>query len=217
MSLISPLETHQYTKDSLSKRDVKKDPVDEFRAWFKQAQDAKVDLPEALNLATAELPSGRVSVRPVLMKEVDAEGRIVIYSNWEHSRKASDLRTNNNVSVSFFWKELGRVVRVEGTAKRMTREESQAYFQSRPRGSQIGAWASHQSQVVGSREELERTYEETKDRLDKADVIECPPFWGGIRITPDRWEFWQGRASRVHDRIEYVRNGDAWQIERVNP
>lgn len=217
MSIIPPQETDQYEKSSLSKSDTLQSPVEQFRRWFKEAQEAKISIPEALNLATAELPSGRVSVRVVLMKELDAEGNFVIYSNWEHSRKASDVASNPNVSLSFWWRELERTVRVEGTAERMTREESEVYFQQRPRGSQIGAWASKQSQPLESREELEQAYKEVEKRFEGQEKLPCPPFWGGIRITPVRWEFWQGRTSRVHDRIAYTKSGSGWEIGRVSP
>lgn len=217
MSIIPPQKTDQYGKFSLSKTEILQSPVEQFRSWFKAAQEAKVSIPEALNLATAELPSGKVSVRVVLMKELDAEGNFVIYSNWEHSRKASDVATNPNVSLCFWWKELERSVRVEGTASRMSREESDVYYQQRPRGSQVGAWASKQSQRLENREELEQAYRDIEKKFEGQEKLPCPPFWGGIRIKPERWEFWQGRTSRVHDRIEYTRSGSDWDISRVSP
>lgn len=217
MSLITPQETNQYIKYKLSKKDMSPSPILQFHKWFEEAKKAGVTYPEALSLASAELPSGKVSVRTVLMKELDSNGQFVVYSNWEHSRKAQDLKSNPNVALSFWWKEIERCVRIEGTAKRMSREESQVYYQSRPLGSQIGAWASKQSQPIGSREELEEEYRKVQETAEGKDKLECPPFWGGIRVDPERIEFWQGRNSRVHDRVEYTKSEDGWKMQRLNP
>lgn len=217
MALITPQETDQYIKYKLDEKDMSPSPILQFHKWFQEAKDAKVTYPEALSLGTAELPSGRVSVRTVLMKELNSDGQFVVYSNWEHSRKANDFKTNPNVALTFWWKEIERSVRIEGTAQRMTREESQTYYQSRPIGSQIGAWASKQSQPVNSRAELEEEYHKVEKQAEGKDKLECPPFWGGLKVNPERIEFWQGRNSRVHDRVEYTKSGDAWKMQRINP
>lgn len=218
MSLITPQETEQYLKNKLSESDMSESPFIQFRDWFEDAKKAGISLPEAMSLATAELPSGRVSDRVVLLKELDANGEFVVYSNWEHSRKASDLKSNPNVALSFWWKEIERCVRIEGKARRMTTEESQVYFSTRPRGSQIGAWVSRQSQPLTSRDELEADYAKVEEKYKDKETIDCPPFWGGIKVTPERIEFWQGRNSRVHDRFEYTKNSqDTWDIARLNP
>lgn len=217
MSLISPVETHQYTKDKLNFEDINQNPAEQFKTWFKQAQDANISLPEALSLATAELPSGRVSVRIVLMKELDKDGNLVIYSNWEDSRKAQDFKSNPNVGITFWWKELERTVRVEGKAVRMSKAESEPYFQSRPKASQIGATISRQSQPVEDREVIEQKFKAVEEKYANEDVLPCPEFWGGIRVIPERWEFWQGRRSRIHDRIEFSKDGEGWKLQRINP
>jgi pyridoxamine 5'-phosphate oxidase len=149
------------------------------------------------------------------MKELDKDGSVIIYSNWEHSKKAGDVATNKYVALTFFWKELERQVRIEGTCERLTTEESQIYFDKRPRASRIGAWASPQSTVVNSREELDQFVEQQEKRFEDQDKIPCPPFWGGIRVRPIEWEFFQGRPNRVHDRFSYVKNGDKWVIQRL--
>ncbi|GMM51362.1 pyridoxamine-phosphate oxidase [Starmerella bacillaris] len=219
MSFIKPIETHQYTKGHLTENDIGNDPVEQFKIWFEDAKKAKIDLPEALSLATCELPSGKVSDRIVLMKGLDVDGKFSIYSNWGTSHKAKDLESNPNVSLMFWWKELERMVRVEGTATRMTREESEVYFQQRPRGSQIGAWTSKQSQPLESRAVLEEAYQKFADEHKDEDPLPCPPFWGGIKVEPARWEFWQGGSYRVHDRFEFTRATatDSWTKQRISP
>lgn len=215
--LINAIKTEQYNKGALDVDEVDRNPAIQFQKWFKEAQDAKITLPEALNLATAELPSGRVSNRVVLLKELDKDGRLVIYSNWGYSRKGNDLKTNSWVSLCFWWKDLERQVRVEGRAQRLSLEESSEYFHQRPRGSQLGAWASHQSQPVPSREALEQAAHAAEEKYGDSDIIPCPPYWGGVAIRPERWEFWQGRPSRLHDRLEYVADQDSWKINRICP
>ncbi|RPA85062.1 pyridoxamine 5'-phosphate oxidase [Ascobolus immersus RN42] len=198
----------QYRKGALDREHLDPDPVIQFHKWFKEAQ-ASTDQAEALTLSTAHLPSGRVSSRIVYMKELTHLG-FVVYSNFATSQKAEDLRTNPHASLSFWWKELERQVRVEGVCERISKEESQAYFDTRGRGSRIGAWASKQSQVIESREVLEGWGKEK---------IEVPEYWGGLRIRPLRVEFWQGRESRLHDRFEYVRDtvDGEWRINRLSP
>lgn len=188
--------------------------------------------PETCALSTAELPSGRVSSRMVYLKELEdsagpgkgSEGGWVIYSNWGTSRKASDIRTNPNASLLFHWEALQRQVRVEGTTERLTSEESQRYFDTRVRGSRIGAWASQQSQVLrpqgpedDGRRELEGWVKDVESKFEGKEEIPVPEFWGGLRIKAERVEFWQGRESRLHDRFVYVREGEGWRVERLSP
>lgn len=168
-------------------------------------------------LSTAHLPSGRVSARTVLMKELDKYGSMIVYSNWQTSKKAKDIATNEYVALTFFWKELERQVRIEGTCERLTTEESQIYFDKRPRASRIGAWASPQSSAVESRQQLDEFVQEQGKRFEGQEHIPCPPFWGGLRIRPLEWEFFQGRTNRVHDRFTYTKQGDEWIIQRLAP
>lgn len=215
--LVAP-ETYQYGKGTLNRADLSEQPLDQFQRWFNQAKNEGVPLPEAVNLATAELPSGRVSSRTVLFKELDTDGSLVVYSNWNTSKKAKDIRSNPHAAVTFFWPSLERQVRVEGVTEFLTTEESQIYFDTRPRESRIGAWASPQSQVIKSREELDTLYEQQLERFEGQDEIPCPPFWGGLRIKPLEWEFWQGRPGRVHDRFTYTRdnvNVEEWTVNRI--
>lgn len=172
-------------------------------------------------LSTASLPSGKITSRFVYLKELDKKG-FVIYSNWGTSQKAKDVASNPQASLAFWWKDLERQVRVEGRVERLSREESQVYFDTRVRGSRIGAWASRQSQKIDSRETLEKWVKEAEQKFEGEDHIPCPEFWGGIRVIPERMEFWQGRESRLHDRFEYVRKegleGEGeWEICRLSP
>lgn len=192
--------------------------MQQFQQWFAEARNKGVALPEAVNLATAELPSGRVSSRTVLFKELDTDGSLVVYSNWGTSKKSRDVKSNPHAAVTFFWPDLERQVRVEGVTEFMSNEESQIYFDTRPRESRIGAWASPQSQVVESREELDRLYDVQLKRFENVEKIPCPPSWGGLKIIPLEWEFWQGRPGRVHDRYTYTRNSpksESWSINRL--
>ena len=183
--------------------------------------------PETVCLSTAALPSGAVSSRFVYLKELDTTG-FVIYSNWATSRKASDVRSNPVASLAFWWHEVERQVRVEGAVERLSREDSQAYYDLRARGSKVGAWASEQSSVLreedGEREVLERRVREVEGRFEGIEdgEIPVPEFWGGIRVVPTVVEFWQGRESRLHDRFRYTRVGEGkgegeWNIERLSP
>lgn len=198
----------------LDRTELNPDPAEQFHKWFDEAKTKGVPLPESCTFSTAHLPDGRVSARIVLMKELDKNGDFVIYSNWDKSKKARDVRSNKWVSLTFFWKELERQVRVEGTTELLTPEESQEYFDTRPRASRIGAWASPQSQPI-HRHELDALVAEQEKRFEGVDQIPCPPFWGGIRVQPVEFEFFQGRPNRVHDRFVYVRDGDNWKIDRI--
>jgi len=190
-----------------------RDPIELFQEWFAVARESNTVLPNAMALATST-PGGKPSTRMVLLKGVDESG-FTFYTNYE-SRKASELETNPFVAAVIHWEVLQRQVRIEGTVTRITQDESDAYFKSRPRGSQIGAWASKQSRPLTERSDLERSVERTKAEFDGSDVP-LPPFWGGYRIAPTEIEFWQGRANRLHDRVRFTRDGDRWRTERLYP
>lgn len=211
------IQAQQYTKGSLDLDQLSSDPVSQFDIWFKHAQSERVHQPETVTLSTAELPSGRVSARMVYLKEFDDEG-FVIYSNWGTSRKAHDISTNPNAALTFWWHELERQVRVEGPCERMTSEESQIYYDTRIKGSRIGAWASQQSKVLKDRAELELQVADVEKRFDGQEKIPVPDFWGGLRVKPETVEFWQGRPSRLHDRFQYTRDEKGkWKVERLSP
>jgi pyridoxamine 5'-phosphate oxidase len=207
----------QFTKGHLSRDDLLPDPLDQFTAWFRAAHDAGVQQCEACTLATAELPSGRVSARIVYLKELDRPGGFVVYSNWGTSRKAADVASNPRAALVFWWREMERQVRVEGGVERVSAEQAQRYFDTRGRGSRVGAWASAQSQVLRGREELDERVAGVEARFEGQEGIPVPEFWGGVRIRPETVEFWQGRESRLHDRFRYAREGDSWKIERLSP
>jgi pyridoxamine 5'-phosphate oxidase len=189
------------------------DPFTLFDAWFKAARKGGLFLPEAMTLATAS-PEGKPSARMVLLKQADADG-FVFYTNYS-SRKAGELDANPHASLLFHWPILQRQVRVEGRVERVSREESSAYFHSRPRGSQIGAWASDQSSELDARMTLEERVKALEARYPEGEVP-LPDHWGGYRVVPSRIEFWQGRPFRLHDRIIFEREGDAWKTHRLYP
>ncbi|KAE8447206.1 hypothetical protein EG329_011037 [Mollisiaceae sp. DMI_Dod_QoI] len=211
-------QAEQYTKGALEKSHLDPtSPFTQFHTWFTQAQQSGVHQPETVCLSTASLPSGRVSARMVYLKELDAQG-FVIYSNFGTSKKARDIESNGWASLTFWWREMERQVRVEGKVERLKSEEGQVYYDTRIRGSRIGAWASRQSQVLEGREQLERWVKEVEERFDGKEKIPIPEFWGGLRIKPEMVEFWQGRESRLHDRFQYVKmEGGEWKIERLSP
>lgn len=219
--LVFAPDTYQYTLYSLNENDLKESPIIQFDDWFNDAIKSGEMIPESVVFSTCSLPSGRVSSRVVLLKELDSKG-FLIFSNWDTSKKEKDIQTNKYASLTFLWKKLQRQVRVEGVVEKLSYEESQEYFRVRPRGSKIGAWTSPQSSVIASRDELEtkvKTKEQEFEKL-KDEEIKCPPKWGGVRIVPLEIEFWQGRESRLHDRLSYRResiNDSKWDIVRLAP
>lgn len=192
---------------------IDRDPINQFKRWFDDAVASGMKLPEAMTLATVT-PDGTPSARVVLLKSVDEDG-FVFYTNYR-SAKARELEANPTAALVFYWSQFDRQVRVEGTVERVTAEESQAYFKTRPRESQIGAWASPQSEVIENRETLDARFAEL-EQLYCDREIECPEHWGGYRVKPTRIEFWKGRLGRLHDRIVYERDGENWKISRLAP
>jgi pyridoxamine 5'-phosphate oxidase len=197
----------------MEQRDLDPDPLRQFGAWFDEAREAGVEAPEAMALATATA-DGRPSVRMVLLKQAD-EGGFRFHTNYE-SRKGGELAANPRAALLFHWRPLGRQVRVEGGVERLSPDESGAYFRTRPLGSRIAAWASPQSRPLDGRAELEQLYDEAAARFPEGDVA-LPPHWGGYRVVPDAYEFWQRGEDRLHDRIRYQRDGDRWNRARLAP
>ena len=192
--------------------DLDPDPLRQFEAWFREAQDA-VRAPEAMAVATAS-EDGAPSVRMVLLKGFDESG-FVFFSGYA-SRKGRDLSSNPRAALLLYWDPLGRPVRIEGGVEHTSAEESERYFHSRPRASQIAALASHQSTPVDSREELDARFAALESELEGREVP-LPPDWGGFRLLPDTYEFWQHRENRLHDRLRYTRARAGWAIERLSP
>lgn len=203
----------EYASEPLNERDVAGDPFVQFRAWFEQAERAGVREPNAMSLGTVN-GDGDPSVRIVLLKGVDARG-FAFFTDYR-SRKSAELDATGRAALCFHWHDVERQVRICGAVERVSREESAAYFSSRPRGSQIGAWSSHQSSRLETREALDRAVESNVARFGDG-AIPLPPHWGGYRVLPAEIEFWQGRQNRLHDRIAYLRDGDGWRTVRLSP
>ena len=199
--------------EGLDEKTIDRDPIRQFQLWFNDAFAAGLPLPEAMTLATAT-PDGRPSARMVLLKQVDHDG-FVFFTNYR-SAKAEQLDANPYAALVFYWAKLDRQVRVEGSIVKTSAQESCDYFKTRPRESQIGAWASAQSQAISSRDVLEQRARELEALyLDRE--VDCPEFWGGYRLKPERIEFWKSRVGRLHDRILYQRDANGWSITRLAP
>ena len=201
------------TVGGLSESAAGMDPIRQFRNWFDDAARSTVFLPDSIAVATSSR-DGRPSVRMMLLKGIDERG-FVFYTNYE-SRKAREMSENPHAAFAIHWAVLQRQIRVEGSLERLDEEDSAAYFRTRSRGSQVGAWASKQSSVLTDRDELERRVREVEERF-KGSEIPLPPFWGGFRLVPERIEFWQGRANRLHDRLEYTWEDGEWSRLRLWP
>lgn len=204
----------EYTAKTLEEMEVKPDAVEQFKVWFDEALHSSVTEANAMNLATASdkgIPSSRV----VLLKGIE-DGGFTFYTNYQ-SRKGKEIESNPAVALTFFWPELERQVRIQGLSEKLSEEVSEAYFQSRPKASQIGAWSSPQSAVIASRGILEKREKELQEKFKDEDVLPKPKQWGGYRVMPYLIEFWQGRAGRLHDRILYTLKNDIWQINRLAP
>jgi pyridoxamine 5'-phosphate oxidase len=202
-----------YTSASLDVGDVLPHPLDQLQQWLAEAMRAEVPEPSAMILATADA-GGAPSARVVLLKHLDHDG-LGFFTDYR-SRKGEDLAANAHAAAVFFWPLLERQVRVRGTVAMMSASQSDAYFASRPRGSQLGAWASRQSGVLNSRAALDDALAAATSRFG-TEPIPRPPHWGGYLLMPDECEFWQGRPSRLHDRISYVRDSDSWSLRRLSP
>ncbi len=215
MATDKPAESlrREYTGREITIRSMSADPFVQFREWYRDAEANEVVEANAMCLGTVS-PDGIPSSRIVLLKGFGNDG-FVFFTNYE-SRKARELEEAGNVSLLFFWPAMSRQVRICGSGSRTSREESATYFASRPRGSQLSAWTSRQSSEVETREELVREYNKLKLKYDGQE-IPCPPFWGGFRVIPDTFEFWQGQPDRLHDRIAYSRQNDSWDVKRLSP
>ncbi|MGW6540650.1 pyridoxamine 5'-phosphate oxidase [Streptomyces sp. NPDC055051] len=205
----------QYRTKELAAADLAPDPIQQFGSWFKEtAASPAIHEPNAMIVSTAT-PDGRPSSRTVLLKHYDTAG-FVFFTNYG-SRKGAELTANPHVALLFPWHPLARQVIVTGRAVRTGRDETAAYFRTRPHGSQLGAWASEQSSVIASRQELLDRYEELAARYPDTERVPVPPEWGGFRVVPDTVEFWQGHENRLHDRLRYVREAEGWHVERLAP
>jgi pyridoxamine 5'-phosphate oxidase len=205
---------YEHTERGLHRRDLDPDPIKQFANWFTAAIEAKIKDVNAMSLATASA-DGKPSVRIVLLKGFDQDG-FVFFTNYE-SEKGRQLADNPHAALGFYWIELDRQIRISGPTTKTTREESQSYFHSRPLGSQLGAWASKQSEVLDARRVLDARMAQITERFAEKE-IPLPPHWGGFRLKPQQMEFWQGRANRLHDRFRYTAEPDgSWSIDRLSP
>ena len=206
---------NEYLKGGLEREMLSENPFEQFKEWFNHAVECKVTEPNAMVVSTVSA-KGMPSSRVVLLKSWDERG-FVFYTNYK-SQKATDLEANNNICAIFSWLDLERQLRIEGTAEKVSTAESLRYFISRPFGSRLGAWVSQQSSIISSRSLLEMQFQKMKEKFANGEVP-LPDFWGGIRIIPKRFEFWQGRANRLHDRFAYekIDDGNKWEIARLQP
>ncbi|CAA9386994.1 MAG: Pyridoxamine 5'-phosphate oxidase [uncultured Phycisphaerae bacterium] len=212
--IIPPDLRIDYARGKLEDADAAADAFEQFRRWFADVQDAKLPEPNAMTLATADA-GGVPSARVVLLKGFDERG-FAFFTNYA-SRKATELDANPRAALCFYWQPLERQVRVEGAVERVSREESEAYFRTRPPSAQLGAWVSRQSRPIASRAELEQREQALREQFAGREVP-LPEFWGGYRLVPQRVEFWQGRPSRLHDRLLYTRAADgSWSRQRLSP
>ena len=203
-----------YRKHALTEDSVAGHPIEQFKVWLQEAIEAEAEEPTALVLSTVNT-AGRPSARVVLLKGVDGHG-FSFYTNY-NSRKGQELERHPQAALTFFWPALERQVRIEGIVSKVSPQESDAYFHSRPRGSQIGAWVSPQSQVIPSRSVLEQREKELAEEFARTELVPRPEHWGGFQLQPDYVEFWQGRPSRLHDRIAYELENGIWQVKRLAP
>ncbi|PJE77999.1 Pyridoxine/pyridoxamine 5'-phosphate oxidase [invertebrate metagenome] len=206
----------EYTRGTLTRGNLNKNPFQQFETWFHEAEQSQILEPNAMSLATVS-DSGIPSIRTVLLKYFDEKG-FVFFTNYA-STKAREMTQNPHVALSFLWAALERQVHIKGSVKQISKTESFKYFSSRPRGSQLGAWVSHQSSIITGRSLLETKLHEMKEKF-KAGKIPLPSFWGGYRVVPDSIEFWQGQPNRLHDRLLFSRNSqqnNSWDIERLSP
>ena len=203
----------EYTQAGLNRNDLKAEPLAQFELWFEQARQAELKEVNAMSIATVRA-DGMPQVRTVLLKIFDQRG-FVFFTNY-NSAKAKELTSTPKASILFPWLDLERQVRISGAVEKISKVESLKYFTSRPRGSQLGAWISEQSQVISNRTVLKTLMNQIKEKY-KAGEIPLPDAWGGYRIIPDSYEFWQGRANRLHDRFKYTRQAESWQIDRLAP
>lgn len=203
----------EYTQNGLNRKDLFDDPLQQFEFWFEQARTAALKEVNAMSIATVRA-DGMPQVRTVLLKIFDSKG-FVFFTNY-NSAKSQEIEANPKVSVLFPWLTLERQVRISGAVERISKIESLKYFASRPRGSQLGAWVSEQSQVISGRTVLKTMMNQIKEKFKEGDVP-LPDSWGGYRIIPESYEFWQGRANRLHDRFKYVKTPTGWDINRLAP
>jgi len=204
----------EYSKEALDISDVVQDPILQFQHWMKEALDADLIEPYAMTLSTVGLdlkPSSRI----VLLRGVSQQG-FTFFTNYE-SKKGENLLENPNAALNFFWPELERQVRIEGTVEKTSAEESAEYFHSRPKGNRLGAWASDQSRPIESQAALQKKAEHVSNKYENEELVPCPAHWGGYRLIPSYFEFWQGRPSRLHDRIIFEKTVDGWKTGRLQP
>ena len=203
-----------YLKGTLDRENLNPDPLAMSKAWLQVAVDQEIFEANAMSLATVD-EDKQPSLRTVLLKEIDDAG-FIFYSNY-HSRKGREIKHNPKASILLFWKKLERQIRIEGKIEKISEQDSKAYFKSRPKGSQLGAWASPQSKVITGRAELDDRLQELQDIYKEQERLPKPAHWGGYRLVPHYYEFWQGRDNRLHDRFEYKLENDGWTINRLAP